>query len=101
MEYQTLRPVKKPSYKQKTSHSYNYKNRSKTPKSSNMNTQTYSYSQSQNIPQPTSNSIFFNDQPRSTQDQTENFPFFQQKKNNTNEHYATNQTPYYTAHYSP
>ena len=44
-----------------------------------MNTQTYSYSQSQNIPQPTSNSVNFNDQPRSSQYRSENYPFFQQK----------------------
>ena len=36
-----------------------------------MNTQTFSYSQSQDKPQSTSNSVFFNDQPRSTQDRSE------------------------------
>ena len=67
-----------------------------------MNKQNYSSSQTQNIPQPTSNSVFFNDQPRTTQDQSKNYPFsFQQNKNNTNKYYTRNQPPYYTAHYSP
>ena len=45
-----------------------------------MNTQNYSYSQSQYLPQPTSNSVNFNDQPRSSQEQSENHLFFQQNK---------------------
>ena len=66
-----------------------------------MSTQTYSYSQRHNIPQRTSSSVFFKDQPRSTQDQTEYYTFFQQNKNNRNKHYNTNQSSYYTTHYSP
>ena len=83
MDYQTFRLVTKPSYKQKTSHrksftehNYNYVNRSKTTKPSNMNTHNYSFSQSQNIPQLTSNSVNFNDQPRSSQDQTKKITHF-------------------------
>ena len=76
-------------------------NRSKTPKSFNMNIQTHSISQSQNIPQSTSNSVDFNNQPRSTQDRSENYPFFQQNKNNTNKYYTRNQPSYYTANSSP
>ena len=98
MEYPILRPVTKPPNKQKTSHrnyfaehSYNYENTSKTTKSSNMNTQNYSYSQSQNIAQPTSNSVNFNDQLRSSQEQIENYPFFQHNKNSTNKYYTRNQ----------
>ena len=107
-DYQTFRPVTKPSNKQKTSHrksftehNYNYVNRSKTTKPSYMNTQNYPYSQNQNIPQPTSNSVSLNDQPQSPQDQSENYPFFQQNGNNTNRYHTRNQPLYYTANYSP
>ena len=96
MDYQTIRPVTNSSYKQKTYHrnnfavhNYNYVNRSKTPKCSNMITQTFSYSQKQNTPQTTSNSVFFNDQPQSTQDRTENYPYFTIWKQHPN-HYYTN-----------
>ena len=87
MDYQKFRPVTKPSYKQKTpqrnnfvEQSYNYVNRTKTTKISNTNTQNYSYSQSQNIPQGTSNSVFFNDQTRSIQDCSENYTFSNKTK---------------------
>ena len=63
-----------------TEHSYNYVNRSKTTKPSNMNTQNYSFSQSQNIPQLTSNSLNFNEQARSSQDQTKKLPIFSTKQ---------------------
>ena len=76
MDYPTFRPVTKPSYKQQTSHrnnfakhNYNYVNGPKTTKSSKTNTQ---------------NSINFQDQPRSSQEQNGNYPFFQQNKKNTN-----------------
>ena len=65
-----------------------------------MNTQNYSFSQSQSIPKPTLNSVSFNDQPRSSQDQSENYPVFHQK-NNTNRYITRNQPPYYTANYFP
>ena len=98
----------KPSYKQQTSHSnnfaehdYNYENWLKTTKPSDINTQIYSYSQSQNIPQPTSNSVSFNDQPQSSQEQSENYPFFQQNKNHKNRYHTKNQPPYYTTNYFP
>ena len=45
-----------------------------------MNTQNYSYTQSQNIPQPTSNSVNFNNQPRSSQEQSEINHFFNKIK---------------------
>ena len=66
-----------------------------------MNTQTYSFSQSQNIPQPSSNSVNFNGQPRSSQEQSKNYPFFLQNKNNTNRYHIRNQPPYYTTTYFP
>ena len=87
MDYQTSRPVTKPSYNQKTSHrnnfaehNHNYVNRPKTRKPSNMNTQNYPYSRRHNKLQPTSHSVNFNDQPRSSQEPTENYPFSQQNK---------------------
>ena len=66
-----------------------------------MNTQNYSYSQIQNIPQLTSNSVIFNDQLQSSQDQSESYNFFQQNKNHTNRYHTGNQPPYYTAKYFP
>ena len=66
-----------------------------------MNTHNYSYSQNQNIPQPTKNSVILNDQPQSSQDQSEIYPFFQQNKNKTNRYHNRNQPPYYTANYFP
>ena len=66
-----------------------------------MNTQNYSYSQSQNISQPTSNSENFNDQPRSSQDQSKNYLFFSKKRNNAIRYHTRNQSPYYAANYSP
>ena len=93
MDYPTFRPVTKPSYKQKTlpgknfaENNFNHVNRSKTAKPPNMNTQNYSSSQSQDIPQPTSNSVNFNDQTRSSQEQSETYPLFQQDKKNTNKY---------------
>ena len=66
-----------------------------------MKTQNYSYSQSLNIPQPTSNSVKFNDQPQLLQDQSKNYPFFQQNKNNTTRYQTRNQPPHFTAKHSP
>ena len=40
--------------------------------------------QNQNIPQPTSNTVNFHDQPRSSQELSTIYPFFQQNKNNQN-----------------
>ena len=83
MDYPTFRPVAKSSYKQQTihrknfaEHNYNYVNGPITTKSSNMNTQKYLYSKTPNIPQTTSNSVIYHDQPRSSQEQSENYPFF-------------------------
>ena len=60
------------------------------------NTQNSSFfAQSQKKPQPILNSVIFHDQPRSSQDQSGNYPFFQQNKNNTNKFYTKNQPNYY------
>ena len=60
MDYQTFRPVKKPSYKHHSNnfaeHNYIYVNGPKTTKTK---TNTQIYAQSQNVPQPTLNSVNF------------------------------------------
>ena len=87
MDYPMFRPVTKPSYKQQTTYrnnfaefDYNYVNGPKTTKFSKTNTQNSFFSQSQNIPQTASNSVIFLDQPRSSQEQSGNYPFFQTRK---------------------
>ena len=45
-------------------------------------TNTQIFTQSQNVRQPILNSENFHDQPRSSQEQKGNYPFFQQRKNN-------------------
>ena len=95
------------SYKKQTSqrnnfveHNYNYVNGPKTTKPSK-NTHNYLYSQSPNRPQTTSNSVNFYNQPRSSQEQSENYPFFQQNKNHTNKYHTKNQPHYYTTNFFP
>ena len=104
MDYQKFRTVTKPSYKKQTSHrhkfaehDYNYVNGPKTTKPKT-NTQNF-FSQNQNIPQPTLNLVNFYDQPRSSQEQSENYPFFQQNKNTTNKRHTENQPHYYAQNY--
>ena len=82
MDYPTFRPVTKPSYKQQTSHrnnfaelDYNYVYGPKTTKTSKTNIPNSFFSQSQKIPQTISNSVNFYDQPRSSQEQSGNYPF--------------------------
>ena len=53
--------------------------------------QILKYLHSQNVPQPILNSINFLDQPRSSQEQDGNYPFFQQRKNNANKYHTRNQ----------
>ena len=43
----------------------------------------------------------FHDQPRSSQEQSGNYPFFQQTKNNTNKNHTRNQPHYYAQNYLP
>ena len=69
MDYQTFRPVTKPSDKQQTlqrknfvEHNYNNVN---GPKTTKPKTNTQIFAQSQNIPEPTLNTLNFDDQPRS------------------------------------
>ena len=102
MDYQTFRSVTKPSYRQHrkkfAEHNYNYVN---GPKITNTKTSTQISAQSQNVPQPILNSVSFHDQPRSSQEQNGNYPFFQQRKNNANkkrynqnhQRFSSNQRP--------
>ena len=89
MDYQTFRPITKPTQKQRTftrnnfaEHNYNYVNRHRpqTTKPSSANTQNHLFPQRQNFQQPTSNSVIFDDYPRVSQDQSENYPFFSKTK---------------------
>ena len=86
MDYQTFRPMTKPTQKQRkvtrnnfAEHNYNYVNRPQTTKPSRANTQNLLFSQRQNFQQPTSSSVNFNGYPPFSQDQSKNYPFFQQK----------------------
>ena len=89
MDHQTFRPMTKPTQKQRTftrnnfaEHTYNYVNRPQRSKSPRTNTQNQLFSQRQKFQHPTTNSVNFNNYPRISQDQSENYPFFQQIKNN-------------------
>ena len=105
MDYQTFLSVTKPPYKQQTlhrnsfaKHNYNYV---RGPKTTKPKTNTQILAQNQNIPQPNSNSLSFYDQPQSSQKQSENYPFFQQNKNNTNKNHTKNQPQYYARNNFP
>ena len=80
-------------------HNYNYVNRSQTTKPSFANTQNPFFPQRQKFQQPSSNSENFNDYPKTSQHQSENYPFFQQKKNNLQQSRNRNRhrTPFYTS----
>ena len=80
-------------------HNYNYVNRAQTNKPSRAITQNRLFSQKQNFQQPSSNSVNFNDYSQISQDQSENFPFFQQNKNNRQQNRYRHQTPHYTSNY--
>ena len=77
----------KPIQKQKTftrnnfaEHNYNYVNRLQTSEPIRPNTQNHIFSQRHNFQQTTTTSVNFHEYPRISQDQSENYPFFQQKK---------------------
>ena len=82
MDDQTYRPMTKPSQKRKTfaEHNYNYANRPQTTQTSRTNPQKHLFSQRQNFQHSSSNSINIHDYPQISQDQSENYPFFQQQK---------------------
>ena len=77
----------KPTQKQRTitrnnfaEHNYKYVNRPQTTKPPRANTQNHLFLQRQNFQQPSSNFVNFNDYPRISQDQCENYPFFSKIK---------------------
>ena len=85
--------VTKPSYKQHKNnfaeHNCNYV---KGPKTTKTKKNTQIFAQKQNVPQPFLNSVNFHDQPRSSQEQNGNYPFFQQRKNNANNYHTKKST---------
>ena len=96
----------KPIQKQRTvtrnnfaEHNYGYVNRPQTSKSFRPSTQNHLFSQRQNFRQSTATSINSHDYPRNSQDQSKNYPFFQQSKNNEQNQDKHN-TIYYTPNYS-
>ena len=106
MDYQTFRPMTKPSQKQRiftrsnfAEHNYNYVNRSKTSKSPRTNPHNCSFPQRQNFQQKTSIFVNFKDNPRNPTDPNENYQFFQQNKNSKQPYQNKQKTPYYTPNY--
>ena len=85
----------KPVQKQRTfaEHNYNYVNRPQTSKYFRPNTQNNLFSQKPNFRQPTTTTVNSHDYPRISQDQSENYPFFQQGKNNE-QNQGKHNTPY-------
>ena len=102
MDYQTFRPVTKPSYKQHKNnfadYNYNYGN---DPMATKTKTNTQIFAQSQNGLQPILNSVNFHDQPLSSQEQNGNYPYFQQRRNNANKYHTENQPHHYAQNYFP
>ena len=95
----------KPIQKQRTftrnnfaEHNYNYVNRPQTTKSSRPNNQNHLFLQKLNFRQSTTTTVNSHDYPRISQEQSENYPFFQQNRNNEQNQGKQN-TPYYTPNY--
>ena len=103
VSYQPIRPMMKPIQKQRkitrnnfAEHNYNYVNRPQTSKFYRPNTQNHLFLQRQNFRQPTTTiSVSSHDYPRNSQDQSENYSFFQQSKNDE-QNQGKHNTPYYT-----
>ena len=88
----------KPIQKQRTftknnfaEHNYNYEIRLQTSKSfrPNKKTRNHLFSQRQNFGQPITTSVNSHDYTRNSLHQSENYPFFQQSKNNEQNHVNT------------
>ena len=99
MDYQTYRPMTKPTDKQRAftrsnfaEHNYNYVNPSKRTHPPRIHRQNHLFSQKSNFPITSTNSVNFRDYPHPSQDHSENYPFSQQNKNKQ-------QTPYYTSNH--
>ena len=104
MDYETFRPMKKPAQKQRlftrnnfAEHNSNFVKKPQTTKPPCKNTQNHLFSQRQNSQQPSSNSVNFNNYPRVSQDQSKNYQFFQQNKNDKQQNRNKLQTAYYTS----
>ena len=99
MDYQTYRPMTKPTHKQRTftrnnfaEHNYKYVNPSKITQPPRTHRQNHLFSQKSNFPITSTNSVNFHDYPHPSQDHSENYPFFQQNRNKQ-------QTPFHTSNY--
>ena len=89
----------KPTHRQRTftrsnfaEHNYNYVHPSKTTHPHRIQKQNHLFSQKSKFPTTSTNSVNFYDYPNSSQDHSENYPFFQQNRNKQ-------QTPYHTSNY--
>ena len=83
MDYQTYRPMTKPSKTRKTftksnfvEQNYNYVNTSKTTQPPRRNMQNHKYSKNWNLPNTSTNSVNFQDYAHPPQGHSENYPFF-------------------------
>ena len=102
MDYQTYRPMTKPSKPRKTftrntfaEHNYNYAHQSKTNQSPRKKTQNLNhvFSHYWNLSNRSTNSVNFPDNPHPPQDYSENYPCFQQNRNKQYTPYNTNSLP--------
>ena len=83
MDYQTYRPMTKPTHKQRTFTRNNFAEHKR---------QNRLFLQKSNFPITSTNSVNFHDYPHPSQDHSENYPFFQQNRNKQ-------QTPFHTSNY--
>ena len=99
MDYQTYRPMTKPSKTQKTftrntfaEHNYNYAQQPKTNQPPPKNTQNFNHVCSHycNLPNTSTNSVNFPYNPHPPQDYSEKYQFFQQNKTKQHKSYNTN-----------
>ena len=98
MDYQTYRPMTKPSKTRKTFtgsnfavHNYDYVNPSQTTQPHRRNTQNHLFPQKWNLPNTSQNPVNFQDHPYPPQDRSENYPFSQQNRNKQQKPYNTSQ----------
>ena len=99
MNYQTYRPMTKPTHKRKTftgnnfaEHNCNYVNCPQITHPPRTNTHNQFFTEKSKFPQSSTNSINFHNYPHTSQDKSENYPFYQQIRNKQ-------QTPYYKPNY--
>ena len=99
MDYQTYRPMTKPTHRQRTfirsnfaEYNYNYVHPTKTTHPPRIQKQNHLFSQKSNFPMTSANSVNCHDYPHPSQYHSENYPFFQQNRNKQ-------QTPCHTSNY--